>query len=200
MTTPMTNDLPNEEPASDERQDRVPPSLLLDLVTPASMLRTLLTVLSLMHAVSAYHMPTLVPRMAVRAHGAQRTASISMVKWDAVPADTLWTKDAWEAMHLTGEGLHGCILIPDKFVPDTGLLRLSSVSNTRGHPMLTPACYALSENADLFFVLACRQWYFCTYNGAVKAGANCIELPTYSEEVSLYLCSMGHGALPSYAE
>jgi hypothetical protein len=46
--------------------------------------------------------------------------------------------------------------------------------------------------------LACPQYYFCTYNGAQKAGANCIELPTYDEEIGLYLCTMGHGARPSY--
>ena len=58
-----------------------------------------------------------------------------------------------------------------------------------------------SENSlSLNACLACRQWYFCTYNGAQKAGANCVELPTYNDETSLYLCSMGHGALPSYAE
>ena len=80
------------------------------------MIRSLLSVLSLAHAAYAYHMPALVARTAVH-YG--RAAPISMVQWDKVSAEAAWTKDAWEAMHLSSEGLHGCVAIPDKFVPDT---------------------------------------------------------------------------------
>jgi hypothetical protein len=80
------------------------------------MIRTL-SVLSLANAAYAYQMPTLVARTAVRY---QRAASISMVNWDKVPAETKWTKDAWEAMHLSGAGLHGCVAIPDKFANPDG--------------------------------------------------------------------------------
>ena len=180
------------------------------------MIRTLLSVLSLANAAYAYQMPTLVARTAVRY---QRAASISMVDWDKVPAETKWTKDAWEAMHLSGAGLHGCVAIPVKFAnpdgtrdPSAGLKTVRAAltwccSVSAPHKCslaLCPAhlyeciiCCALPELIGRVH-LACPQYYFCTYNGAQKAGANCIELPTYDEEIGLYLCTMGHGARPSY--
>lgn len=75
----------------------------------------LLAVCALVHAAYAYRVPTLVaPHTAVRNH---RTASLSMVMWDHVPADTLWTKQAWEAMGLNSANLHACVSIPDELVP-----------------------------------------------------------------------------------
>ena len=47
---------------------------------------------------------------------------------------------------------------------------------------------------------SCSQWYFCTATGSDKAAFNCIEMPTYNEETALFLCSVPHGARPSFAE
>merc|ERR1719203_814287 len=100
-------------------------------------------------------------------------AAISMVIWERVPQDMQWTKHAWEAMGLSANcnTLHACVPIPDQYVPDQGFKRS-------------------------------RTWYFCTYNGATKAGMakHGYEMPTYQPDSEVFLCSMGHGARPSYAE
>ena len=126
----------------------------------------LLAAWSLAHVAVAYRMPMPVARMAVRNY---RASSISMVIWESVPADSQWTKVAWEQMGLTSDNMHACISIPDGLVPDQGWKRS-------------------------------RTWYFCTFNGAEKAGMPGIELPTYSPEAAVFLCSVPHGARPSFAE
>ena len=59
----------------------------------------------------------------------------------------------------------------------------------------------ISRSVALRVVLVLRaQWYFCSLHAATDGAITCMELPTYTPGVDVYICSSPKGARPGYSE